>query len=251
MARFVTLITGASAGIGVEFARLCAARGEEVALVARRRDRLDALAAELGGKAHVFATDLAAPDAAGSLIATIEAEGLTIDTLINNAGFGAGGRFHEVAFERQHEMVVLNVAALTDLTHLVLPGMIERGRGAILNVASTAAFQPGPGGAVYFATKAYVLSFSEALHQECKGTPIKVSCLCPGPTATEFFQAAGYAKPERKGKADARSVAVAGLAGLDANRAVVVPGLGNKATAQLNRFLPRAAMRRIVAAVRL
>lgn len=251
MARPVTLITGASAGLGVEFARICAARGEEVALVARRRDRLDALAAELDGRAHVFAADLALPDAAASLIGEIEAEGFHVDALINNAGFGAGGRFFEMTYRRQHEMVTLNVGALTDLAHLVLPGMRERGRGAILNVASTAAFQPGPGGAVYFATKAFVLSFSEALHQEMKGTPINVSCLCPGPTATEFFQAAGYQRTERKGKADARSVAVAGIEGLDANRAVVVPGFSNKATAQLHRFLPRAAMRRIVAAVRL
>jgi len=252
MGRPVTLITGASAGLGAEFARQCAARGEALALTARRRERMEALAAELGGDIHVFAADLAAPGVAASLVGEIEAEGLQVETLINNAGFGGGGRFAELSFERQRDMVRLNVGALTELARLVLPGMLERGRGGILNVASTAAFVPGPGGAVYFATKAYVLSLTEALHQELKGTGIKVSALCPGPTDTEFFAAAGYRRqPPRRFSADARSVVEAGLNGLDRNRAVVVPGLANKLTAQLNRFLPRAALRRLVASVRM
>jgi len=252
MARGVTLITGASAGLGVEFARACAARGEALALAARRRERMEALADELGGEAHVFAIDLAEPEAAVSLLNEIEAEGLQVDVLINNAGFGGGGRFAALGIERQRDMIAVNVGALTALARLVLPGMIERGRGAILNVASTAAFVPGPGGAVYFATKAYVLSFSQALHQELKGTGIRVSCLCPGPTETEFFAAAGYARsPGKRVSADPRAVVEAGLKGLDRNRAVVVPGLANKATSQLSRFLPRAAVRRLVAAVRL
>ena len=251
MARPVTLITGASAGLGVEFARQCAARGEELVLVARRRDRLDALAEAIGGKAHVFPLDLARAEAATSLIEAVEAEGLSVDILINNAGFGLAGKFARLPLERQREMVDLNVATLTELTRLVLPAMQERGRGAILNVASTAAFQPGPNMAVYYATKAFVLSFSEALHHELKGTGIKVSCLCPGPTATEFGEVAGVNSPMlSRITADAAGVVRAGLKGLDRNRAVVIPGIANKTTAQSSRFLPRAAMRRIVGALK-
>src|SRR5688572_25942979 len=175
MARPVTLITGASAGLGVEFARQCAGRGEELVLVARRRDRLEAIAAALGGRVHLIAADLSLPDAAASLIGQIESEGLAVDTLINNAGFGLVGRFAGLPPDRQRQMVDLNVRTLTELCRLVLPAMIGRRQGGILNVASTAAFQAGPGFAVYFATKAYVLSFTEALHQELKGSGIKVS----------------------------------------------------------------------------
>lgn len=251
MTRPVTLITGASAGLGVEFARLCAAAGEELVIVARRRDRLEALAAEVGGKVHIFVSDLSLAGAPAGLINSIEAEGLTVDTLINNAGFGGGGRFAEQSLARQREMIDLNVRALTELTRLVLPPMLERGRGAILNVASTAAFQPGPGSAVYFATKAYVLSFTEALHQELKGWGVKVSALCPGATATEFGIAAGYkGRQLERFSADPRPVVAAGLNGLKRNKAIVIPGLFNKATAQASRFLPRALVRWIIAAMR-
>jgi uncharacterized protein len=249
--RPVTLITGASAGLGAEFARQCAARGEALALVARRRDRMEALAAEIGGNVHVFAADLAKEGAAASLIAELEAEGLSVDTLINNAGFGLAGKFADRPLGRLGEMIDLNCRTLTELCHLVLPAMRERGRGAILNVASTAAFQPGPNMAVYYATKAYVLSFSEALHHELKGSGIKVSALCPGPTESEFGEVADSHSPalERmKGPADA--VVRAGLRGLDRNKAVVIPGLANKVTAQASRFLTRAAMRRIVGRIK-
>ena len=195
MARPVTLITGASAGLGAEFARQCAARGEALALVARRRDRLEALAAELGGDVHVFAADLRREGAAASLIAELEAEGLGVDTLINNAGFGLAGKFADRPLARQSEMIDLNVRTLVELCHLVLPAMRARGTGAICNVASTAAFQPGPNMAVYYATKAFVLSFTEALHHELKGSGISVSALCPGPTATEFGEVAGSNSP--------------------------------------------------------
>jgi hypothetical protein len=238
--------------LGAEFARQCAARGDELVLVARRRDRLEALAAEIGGKAHVVAADLALPDAPERLIAELEARGLQIATLVNNAGFGLAGRFAELPEAKQAEMIALNVAALTRLCRLVLPGMRARGRGAILNVASTGAFQAGPGFAVYFATKAYVLSFTEALHQELKQDGIKVSALCPGPTRTEFGQVAGVTSARfDRFAADAPSVVAAGLQGLARNRAVVIPGLGNKFTAQSNRLLPRAAMRRIVGGLKL
>ena len=251
MTRPVTLITGASAGLGAEFARQCAARGEALLLVARRRDRLEALKTEIGGDVHVIAADLAEGGAAESLMAQVAAEGLAVATLINNAGFGGGGAFAGQPLDRQREMIDLNVRTLTLLCHLALGPMIERGKGAILNVASTAAFQPGPGSAVYFATKAYVLSFTEALHQELKGSGIKVSALCPGPTATEFGEVAGYKGPALKRfKGDAAGVVKAGLDGLDRNRAIVIPGFANKAGAQASRWLPRSTVRRIIASVR-
>ncbi|MEA3043114.1 MAG: uncharacterized protein QOH47_952 [Sphingomonadales bacterium] len=251
MSRPVTLITGASAGLGAEFARQCAARGEPLALVARRRDRLEALAAGLGGEVHIFQADLAGEGAAASLVAELEAEGLGVGTLINNAGFGLAGKFADRPLARLSEMIDLNCRTLVELCHLVLPAMKARGAGAILNVASTAAFQPGPNMAVYYATKAFVLSFTEALHHELKGSGIKVSALCPGPTESEFGAVADSHSPalERmKGPADA--VVRAGLRGLDRNRAVVIPGLANKVTAQASRFLTRAAMRRIVGRIK-
>ena len=219
-------------------------------LVARRRDRLETLAAETG-RAHVIASDLSAPDAPQRLVAEVEALGLHVETLVNNAGFGLAGRFAALAPERQLEMVDLNIRALTALCRLVLPAMVERRSGGILNVASTAAFQAGPHMAVYYASKAYVLSLTEALHQELKGSGVRVTALCPGPTATEFFDVAGAANSRlaRMG-ADAPGVVRAGLKGLERNRAIVVPGLANRVGAQASRFLPRAAMRRIIASIK-
>jgi hypothetical protein len=249
--RPVTLVTGASAGLGVEFARQCAARGDELVLVARRRDRLEALATELGGKCHVIAADLSRPGAAQAVMGEVAAAGLYVATLVNNAGFGGGGRFAEQSLERQREMIDLNVRTLVELTHLAVGPMLERGGGAILNVASTAAFQPGPGSAVYFATKAFVLSFTEAIHEELKARGIRVSALCPGATATEFGLVAGYTGRQlERFSADAGAVVAAGLRGLDRNRAIVVPGLGNKAGTQISRLLPRAAVRRLIARLR-
>jgi len=248
--RPATLVTGASAGLGAEFARQCRARGGELVLVARRRERLEALAAELGG-AHAVAADLAAPGAAARLLDQVAGLGLHVETLVNNAGFGASGRFSAAPAQRLLEMIDLNVRALTELCRLALPAMLERRRGFILNVASTAAFQAGPNSAVYYAGKAYVLSLTEALHQEVKGEGVHVTALCPGPTATEFFEVAGNAGSRlAKAATDPRAVVRAGLEGLARNRAIVVPGLMNKVTAQSNRLLPRAAMRRIVAAMK-
>jgi short-subunit dehydrogenase len=247
----VTLITGASAGLGAEFARQLSARGERLVLVARRRDRLDALASELGN-ARAIALDLGEPGAAGQLMADLAAHGETVATLINNAGFGLWGRFASLDGSRQREMIDLNCGALVELTHAVVPAMVARGDGAILNVASTAAFQPGPGMATYFATKAFVLSFTEALHQELKGSGVRVSALCPGPTATEFGEVAGFKGNGMFDKLSARApeVVAAGLAGLDRNRAVVIPGLVNKAGAQGHRLLPRALLRKVTAAIK-
>ncbi len=250
MGRPVTLVTGASAGLGAEFARQCRERGDELVLVARRRDRLEALAAELG-HAHVIAADLAEPGSSERLLGEVEGLGLELDTLINNAGFGSAGPFVGAPSGRLVEMIDLNVRSLTELCRLALPPMLERRRGFILNVASTAAFQAGPYSAVYYATKAYVLSLSEALHEESKRGGVHVSALCPGPTATEFFEVAGSANGRlAKMATDPKAVVAAGLAGLAKNKPIVVPGLMNKATSQAGRILPRSALRRAVAALK-
>ena len=251
MSRLVTLITGASAGLGAEFARQCAKRGEPLALAARRRERMEALGTQLGGEVHVFEADLAREGAPASLIAELEAEGLAVGTLINNAGFGLGGTFADRPLDRLSEMIDLNVRALTELCHLVLPGMRARGAGAILNVASTAAFQPGPNMAVYYATKAYVLSFTEALHHELKGSGIRVSALCPGPTHSEFSDVADSHSPTlERMKMPAAPVVALGLDGLDRNKAVVIPGFKNKVGAQMSRLLPRSTMRNIIGRIK-
>ncbi len=245
------LITGASAGLGVEFARQLSARRLRLVLVARRRDRVDALAKELGN-ARAVALDLSEKGAAARLMADIAAAGEEIELLVNNAGFGLYGRFAELDARRQREMIDLNIGTLTDLCRAVAPGMIARGSGAILNVASTAAFQAGPGMAVYFATKAYVLSLSEALHEELKPHGIKVSCLCPGPTRTEFGAVAGFRSNGMFDHATmaAEDVVRAGLKTLDRNKAVAVTGLINRAGAFATRLVPRAVTRKIVGAIK-
>jgi short-subunit dehydrogenase len=248
----VALVTGASAGLGAEFARQLSTRGMKLVLAARRKDRLEALAAELGNSRAVE-IDLGQAGSVERLMADIEAAGEHVDLLVNNAGFGLKGRFAQLDAARQREMIDLNIGALTDLCRAVTPGMIERKAGAVLNVASTAAFQPGPGMAVYFATKAYVLSFTEALHEELKRHGIRVSALCPGPTRTEFGAVAGFG--DGKGafdrySADAASVVRAGLEGLGRNRAVVVPGLLNKFGASSTRFIPRPVVRKIAGAIK-
>jgi short-subunit dehydrogenase len=247
----IALITGASAGLGVDFARQLAARGRRLVLVARRQDRLNALAAELGN-ARAIGEDLSLPGAIDRLMADLAAHGEHVDLLVNNAGFGLTGRFAELDSKRQRQMIDLNCGALVELAHAVLPGMIERKSGAILNVASTAAFQPGPGMAVYFATKAFVLSLSEALHEEVKKHGVIVSALCPGPTATEFGQVAGFGPSNLLDRiaADSPSVVRAGLKGLEKGRAIVIPGLINKSTAQAHRFFPRSWVRRIAGSLK-
>ena len=245
MTKAVALITGASAGLGVDFARQLSAQGKQLVLVARRRDRLDALAAELGNTRAVE-MDLSEAGAADRLMADLAAHGEQADLLVNNAGFGLTGRFAELDGRRQRQMIDLNCGALIELAHAVLPAMIERKQGRILNVASTAAFQPGPGMAVYFATKAFVLSFSEALHEEVKRHGVTVSALCPGPTATEFGEVAGFGQSNLLDKvaADSASVVRAGLAGFDNGKAVIIPGVMNKSTAQAHRFFPRSWVRK-------
>lgn len=249
--RPATLITGASAGLGVEFARQCARRGDEVVLVARRTDRLQNLAAEIGN-AHVISADLTGKGAATRVVGEVIARGMWVRTLINNAGFGLRGRFDELPLARQLEMIDLNIRALTNLSFVVINDMVLKGGGSILNVASTASFQPGPKMAVYFATKAFVLSFTEALHEEWKDRGLKVSALCPGPTRTEFGEVAGI---KTLGQFDrlameAEPVVRAGLEGLERNQAVVIPGAFNKAGAWSTRLAPRSVVRRIAGSLK-
>jgi hypothetical protein len=247
----VALVTGASAGLGVDFARQLSKRGHRLVLAARRKERLEDLAKELGN-ARAVAIDLSKKEAGAKLMADIEANGETVDLLVNNAGFGLIGRFAELDASRERQMIDLNVGALTDLCRAVAPAMIKRKSGGILNVASTAAFQPGPKMAVYFATKAFVLSLTEALHEELKPHGVHVTCLCPGPTRTEFGDVAGFGGNGLFDRVAMESpqVVEAGLAGLDKNKAVVVPGLLNKLTASSGRFAPRSVVRKIAGAIK-
>jgi hypothetical protein len=247
----VALVTGASAGLGVEFARQLSKRGHALVLAARRKERLEELARELGN-ARALAIDLSKANAAAKLMADVEANGETVDLLVNNAGFGLIGRFAELDAKRERQMIDLNVGTLADLCRAVAPAMIERKTGAILNVASTAAFQPGPKMAVYFATKAFVLSLTEAIHEELKPHGIKVSCLCPGPTRTEFGDVAGFGGNGLFDRVamNAAEVVDTGLRGLESNDAVVVPGWTNKVTAASTRFAPRSVVRKIAGSIK-
>jgi len=245
MSQEVVLITGASSGIGRELARLFAADGSELILTARREDRLHELAAELhqqhGTVSTVIPLDLAAPGAAQQLFNHVSAAGKQVDLLINNAGFGQMGPFIQIPLSRQLSMIQLNVAALVELTYLFLPEMLSRKRGAILNLASTASFQPGPNVNVYYATKAFVLSFSEALWKELQGTGVCVSCLCPGPTRTEFGdQSAMHDTPVFKHNAmRVEDVARAGYRAVRKRKRLVIPGLMNRLLSFSVRFTPR------------
>ena len=250
MAKSIVLITGASAGLGAEFARGYAARGDDLILVARRADRLDDLARTLSAKhgirAEVIAADLAAADAADTLMAEVARRGLTVDILINNAGFGARGDFADLDLAMQTRMIDLNCRTLVALCHHVLPGMIARGSGGILNIASTAAFQPGPWMAVYYASKAFVLSFSEGLHEEVKSKGVRVATLCPGATKTEFGDVADMTSSTLfKFAGDPAQVVRDGMRALDGNHAVKVSGLANAMLAGSIRFTPRFLARRL------
>jgi hypothetical protein len=248
----VALITGASAGLGVEFARQLSKRGHRLVLVARRKERLETLAGELGN-ARAVAIDLSLTGAVAELVANIEGAGQQVEILINNAGFGLRGHFAEQDAGPLRQMVDLNCGALTELCRAVLPQMIERRAGAILNVASTAAFQPGPGMAVYYATKAFVLSLSEALHEEAKPHGVAVTALCPGPTRTEFGDVAGFSESAALTRVsmDAEPVVRKGLAALEANDAVVITGALNRVVAFSTRLAPRSLARKVAGALNL
>ena len=245
--RPVALVTGASSGIGIDVARELARHGHDLVLTARRLAPMAALAGELralGAAATVIAADLSRPGAATALADDIAARGLVIDVLINNAGLGAAGRFDTIEAGRIAEVMQVNIVALTELTRLLLPGMVERKRGKIMMVASTAAFLPGPRMAVYFASKAYVLSLGEALAQELRGTGVAVSVLCPGATATDFFVVAKaddtvMARSLRR-MMKAADVARIGWQGLAAGKRVVVAGGLNRLMTLVSRFVPHA-----------
>jgi len=251
--RGTALITGASGGIGLALAREAAADGFDLVLVARNGEALGALAEEArdahGVSVRAIAKDLAVPGAPAEIFAELAGAGVHADVLVNNAGFGTWGRFAELDPEGELRMVRVNVLALTHLTRLFLPGMVERGRGRVLNVASTAGFLPGPLMAVYYASKAYVLSFSEALAAELGGSGVTVTALCPGPTRTGFQ---GAAKMEGARLVsglvpvhDAATVARAGWRGAMRGKRIVVPGLLNKLSVQSVRLGPR----RLIAAI--
>lgn len=232
------LITGASTGIGAELAKLLARDGYDLILVARSAKTLQTLAETLNRPTQIIAEDLSVPGAAERLFAAVQQK--DIDILVNNAGFGTLGPFAETESASQDGMIAVNITALTMLTRLTLPNMIARKQGRILNVASTAAFQPGPLMAVYYASKAYVLSFSEAIRNEVKPHQITVTTLCPGPTATEFQARAGMAPTKLFAKPmSAAAVAVAGYKGMQRGKAVVIPGRMNAIAAFLTRFAPR------------
>ncbi len=239
------LITGASSGIGYELAKRFPRDGHDLVLVARSRQRLEEIGKELSDSAgrapRLIPRDLSLPRSAEEIFDELRLESVHIGTLVNCAGFGIYGAFVETDIAAEREMMQLNMVALTELTKLAAREMIRKGEGRILNVASTAAFQPGPWMAVYYATKAYVLSFSEALADELGGTGVTVSTLCPGPTRTGF---GGRAKMERArvyrtGVMDAAAVAEAGYRGLKKGEAVIIPGLRNRLTALAARLGPR------------
>lgn len=246
------LITGASSGIGLEFASLFAKDGYHLVLNARNESRLkeigDELTAKFGVKVTVAAKDLSKPDSAEELTSELASAGIEVDVLINNAGFAAYGPFNETSWKEERDMIQVNIMALTALTKQLLPGMIKRNNGKILNVASTAAFQPGPLMAVYYATKAYVLSFSEAVNYELRNTNVSVTALCPGATATNFEKRASLESSRlfQSGAMDARDVALEGYKALMEKKSLTIPGIKNRVLANLVRFLPRKSVLKIV-----
>ena len=246
----VALVTGASSGIGADMARELAIRGHDLALVARREDRMQDLSEELserhGVRAETFGCDVAEPEQRERLVGEVADRGLTVEILINNAGFGSGGAFHSLDGDGETGMVRTNVEAVVALTSAYLPAMVERRRGALLNLASLIAFQPVPFQATYGATKAFVLSFSEAVHEEVRGTGVTITALCPGPVRTEFGESGGFGGADDNIPSfmwlESETVARAGIEGLEKGDRVVVPGAVNRLGAISGRYMPRALL---------
>jgi uncharacterized protein len=242
--REVALITGASSGIGFDLAQIMAADFDLI-ITARNQQRLESLAQQLqsrhGAHVHVIPADLTRPEAPAQIFLEVARRGLQVDALVNNAGFGAYGEFASNKLQDELDMVQVNITALTHLTKLALPGMLERKHGRIMNVASTAGFQPGPLMAVYYATKAYVVSFSEAIANELKGSGVTVTCLCPGPTATEFAARADMEKSRlfKLGRMSSEEVARIGYRGMMRGKTLIIPGTQNKMIMESVRFTPR------------
>jgi short-subunit dehydrogenase len=244
------LVTGASSGIGRELAHCFARAGHDCVLLARSEDILqdvsDTLETTYDVDAHVLPADLSVPGIADDIATELQGRGLSVDVLVNNAGFGARGAFADLDSRRQVDMIRVNVTALTALARRLLPGMLDRDRGGVLNVASTAAFQPGPYMSVYYATKAYVLSFSEGLAEEVADTNVTVTCLAPGPTDTAFMDRADLHDTnlfETASHMTSENVAEAGYEAFRDGRTLVVPGWPNKIGAVLVRFTPRPVAR--------
>lgn len=245
------LVTGASSGIGWELAKCFAAEGSRLVLTGRNTEAMQSLADELRRthkvEALILTADLSRPETPERIFQELQGRGITVDVLVNNAGFGAWGLFAELPLQRQLEMLQVNITALVQLTGLFLPGMVQRRRGGILNVASVAGFLPGPGMAVYYATKACVLSFTEALAVELAGTNVTATASCPGPTITNFGQAAHIDKAERKIRMlrmSAAAVALHGLRAFRQRKVVAVPGLQNRLLIFLSRLVPRSIIRK-------
>jgi short-subunit dehydrogenase len=242
------VVTGASSGIGAEIARELVRRGHRVVLVARSEDKLVALAAELGDGAHVLAADLSDRATRAGLLDRVEALGLVPDVLVNNAGLSTLGPVHRSDPAAEMNLVEVDVTAVVDLCSRFLPGMVDRGRGAVLNVASTAAFQPLPGQAAYGAAKAFVLSYTHSLSGELAGTGVTVTALCPGPVETGFGPTAGFTDEDANDALPsfmwlpADAVARAAVDGLDRGRVVVIPGAANRVGALFARFAPRRVL---------
>jgi hypothetical protein len=247
------LITGASSGIGLELARRFAADHSDLVLVARNTSALETLAAALrrehGIEVCVLTADLARPESPQRIFDELQGRGVTVDVLVNNAGFGLHGGFADLPLDRQLEIIQVNVAALVALTRLFLPDMVRRRRGGILNVGSVAGFIPGPNMAVYYASKAFVQSFSEALFEELRGAGVSVTNLCPGPTETNFSQVARsfQTRQLQVAKMSAAEVAVAGHRAFREHHCVKVPGIKNRFLLLLAKFAPRATVRKGVA----
>jgi len=246
------LITGASSGIGLELAKCFAADGCRLILVARNTEALESLAKELR-QAHqievrVLTADLSRPETPRRIFEELRSANISVDVLVNNAGFGANGAFAEIALPRQLEMLQVNITSLTELTGLFLPGMIQRKSGGILNVGSVAGFMPGPGMTVYFATKAFVLSFTEALAEELLGTGLNVSVLCPGATESNFSNVARGTKSRqiKTPKMTSEAVAILGHRAFRNGKVIAVTGIQNRIFVFLNRILPRALPRKLV-----
>ena len=246
------LVTGASSGIGLELAHCFAADHSHLVLVARSTNELENLAQELrarhGIQARVITADLARSESPGRIFEELTREGVVVDVLVNNAGFGLHGGFAELPLARQLEMLQVNITSLVHLTGLFLPAMIQQKRGGVLNVGSVAGFLPGPNMAVYYATKAFVLSFSEALREELQGTGVSVTNLCPGPTETNFFKVARGHRMRKVRSAKMTAKAVAGIGHDDFRRQKVlsIPGLNNKLiTALVPRFFSRRMLAKL------
>lgn len=249
--RPLAIVTGASAGLGVEFAKLLAKDQYDLLLTARRKERLEQLADQLhkeyGIKSHCLSIDLNHANAASTIHEYLKKHHLKTDVLINNAGFGALGSFTDIELEEQLRMIQVNVSSLVHLTGLILPEMLARGKGRVMNVASTAAFQPGPLMAMYYATKAFVLSFSEAVHHEIRKTGVTVTCLCPGPTPTEFHQAAGMEDSKMfnsRMMVDPVTVARIGYQAMLKGKRLVIPGKLTNILAFSTRLAPRSLVLR-------